>query len=149
MLHRLSHTGISISNMEKSLGFYRDLLGMKVVMDTFPKSAITREVTAVDANIHVVMLQAGKGNEVVELLEYKGPPRKVLEGANCDIRSTHVAFLVDNIHEMYENLSQKGVKFNCPPLKFEEGPLKDWVCTYLCDPDGYTLELLQIPAEQM
>jgi len=44
---------------------------------------------------------------------------------------------------VYNELLAKGVKFNTPPIEIKEGPMKGWIWTYLKDPDGAQLELVE------
>ena len=63
------HAGITVTNMEKALAFYRDLLGLKVVLDVELEGAFFHRITAHPGPRRVVMLEAPDGNRV-ELFQF-------------------------------------------------------------------------------
>ena len=133
------HVAISVKDLERSLEFYRDLLGFEVdwEKDHYSGEAFSSIAGLPDAEARLVMLK-GYGTRV-ELFEYYTPagkdhgPRR-----QCDFGITHFALSVKNIHQVYERLSQAGVQFNCPPRNPRPGV---WA-TYMKDPDGVTIELV-------
>ena len=68
------HTGIIVKDMEKSLHFYRDILGLTVIQDYCDDSVFINKITALTGvNIHMVKLKAEDGT-VTELLEHLNHP---------------------------------------------------------------------------
>lgn len=144
----MQHVGICVSNMEKTLAFYRDILGLKQVASfeaSMPEVAKVVEVP--NARIKVTMLKSGEGEEetVVELLEYLSPKGKPFprDKAMNDVGISHVAFWVKDIDQAYEELKKKGVVFNCPPQSIEVRDLGKIKAVYFKDPEGITLELME------
>jgi catechol 2,3-dioxygenase-like lactoylglutathione lyase family enzyme len=140
MLTSIAHTAISVADMERSLAFYRDLLGMKVAMDvesSGPKLGVI--VGLAGAQARIVMLDAG--NQRIELFQYRAPVgRPMPEGLRqCDNGLTHIAFNVTDMDELREKLKDKGVPFYSEP-QVMRGELK---VVYFKDPDGVTLELME------
>jgi len=141
MISASHHVGIIVSNLERSLAFYRDVLGCKFMFDGGPYRNIEKEVAVPNAEVKTAHLEIG-GFEI-ELVEYT-KPRIKLEGlCNAAIGTSHFAFEVDDIYAEYDRLKKKGVMFNAPPLLILEGGKKGQIWTYFRDPDGYTLELVQ------
>ena len=63
--------------------------------------------------------------------------------------TAHLAFVVNDIHAMYKQLTKSGVVFRNPPVAVTAGANKGgWAC-YFCDPDGATLELMQYSPGRM
>jgi extradiol dioxygenase family protein len=58
--------------------------------------------------------------------------------------SHHVGFVVDDIQAKYEELTAKGVHFFSSPNAIDEGVLAGWRWAYFTDPDGITLELVEV-----
>ena len=142
MIRGIHHTAISTGNLERALGFYRDLLGFEVVLEfAWPKgSEPADQITGLDSSAaKVAMLRAG--NAFVELFEYEAPdpapgnPTRPV----CDRGITHIALDVLDIDAEYERLSAAGMRFHCPPLDL--GIAK---ATYGRDPDGNVVELQEI-----
>ena len=57
------------------------------------------------------------------------------------IGASHVAFTVQDIEKLYQDLSKKNIKFNAPPQKSPDGLVK---VTFCKDPDGTPIELVEI-----
>jgi hypothetical protein len=58
--------------------------------------------------------------------------------------SHHVGFRVDDIKAKYEELTAKGVRFLSTPNAIDVGVLAGWRWAYFTDPDGITLELVEV-----
>jgi len=136
-----SHVGISVVNLERSLAFYRDLLGMKVVEEvTFEGERYEAILALKGARGRIAILKSG--NLAVELFEFMEPTPKAAEGMRpvSDHGITHVAVEVDDIQELYDRLRTAGVSFHCPPIHFPACA----TATYARDPDGNVVEMLQL-----
>jgi catechol 2,3-dioxygenase-like lactoylglutathione lyase family enzyme len=85
------------------------------------------------------------GDTMLELLEYKSPPSDTTQPLQSNnIGASHVAFLVDDIHETVVDLSSKGISFFSDVNVVDEGVLAGWRWVYFADPDGYPLELVEV-----
>jgi catechol 2,3-dioxygenase-like lactoylglutathione lyase family enzyme len=140
MLISVNHTAISVADMERSLAFYRDLLGMKVAMDVEGTSEKLGVIVGLPgARARIVMLELD--NQRIELFQYRTPVGKPMpEGmAQCDNGLTHIAFNVTDLDGIYEGLKEKGVRFYSEPQVLR-GEMK---VVYFKDPDGVTLEFME------
>src|SRR4029434_6056967 len=88
------HTGITVSNLERSLAFWRDVLGFELSHTTHQTGEMAKEITGVaGAEIKLAVLKAPGGHKI-ELLEYLAPPDcKCADVRPCDVCSVHVALL--------------------------------------------------------
>src|SRR5438105_15960349 len=91
------HTGFTVSNLERSLAFWQDVLGFELSHRAHHTGDLASEVTGVlGAEISLAVLKA-PGHRI-ELLEYHAPPdRKRVNLRPCDVGSVHVALIVDNL----------------------------------------------------
>jgi catechol 2,3-dioxygenase-like lactoylglutathione lyase family enzyme len=138
----IRHTGIVVSNMDTSLPFYRDLLGLEVWWDQIEEGPTTEAVTGVaGARMHTVKLRAPDGVSI-ELLQYLNTPKPVppLSNAN-DVGCNHVALRVANLDAFYEKAKSAGIRFNTAPIVAAGGKAK---VTYCRDPEGVYLELVEV-----
>src|SRR5438477_10753510 len=80
------HTGITVSNLERSLAFWRDVLGFEISHTAHQTGELAKEITGVTgAEIKLAVLRAPGGHKI-ELLEYSAPPdRKPAEVRPCDV----------------------------------------------------------------
>jgi predicted enzyme related to lactoylglutathione lyase len=67
------HTGITVSNLERSLEFWRDVLGFELSHTAHQTGAMAKEITGVaGAELKLAVLKAPNGHKI-ELLEYLAP----------------------------------------------------------------------------
>ena len=143
MITNIRHTGIVVSDMEKALFFYHDLLEIgKVVLETVVQSDYHTSLTAAaNVKIRVAMLQAHDGNKV-ELLQYLSHPQSPPENVNSyDIGCSHIAVQVEDINKLYEKLINAKVQFNAPPQVDPNGYCS---VAYCHDFDGTIVELVEV-----
>ena len=128
--------------MTKSLAFYKDKLGLKLLYSTIGRGETTSQGVGVKgADMKIAVLEAGP--DVVELIQYVAPKGKPYDRLPCDIGNMHLAFRVSDVHDAYKELKKKGIRFNTLPNKITEGPMKGWIWVYFNDPDGSQLELVE------
>ena len=143
------HTCFSVASMERSLAFYRDLLGLIVISERpAVTSAYFRAVIAYpEAVVYAVLLQIPGTSHLLELLEYKQPRGVARDVTRQNPGAAHVCFIVDDVQAMFDRLTAAGVEAVSRPVFLDEGPNRGaWSC-YLKDPDGQIVELFQRPAE--
>lgn len=138
------HTGFTVRSLERSLAFYRDLLGMEIVFQWNPQAPyIGTLVGYPTVDLHSVILRIPGSDVFLELLEYQGIPEASVDMANGNIGNGHIAFTVDELDPLYERLTKAGVKSVSPPVTPTIGPNKGGRAVYMIDPDGFRIELIQ------
>ncbi len=138
----LQHVGIPVSDMDRSLEFYQNVLGLELLFLTEGSGEATSKAVGVP-NAHLKFAFLRAGDAIFELLQYITPTGKPYTGMNCDVGATHVAFEVEDIEEAYQNLTAQGIQFNTSPVHLDEGPLAGCAFAYFPDPDGIQLEIFQ------
>ena len=141
MIKDVRHVGIVVSDMEKSLKFYRDLLGLKI------KSLVNEEGEFLDNMLahknvknKVAKLVTEQGNALVELIDSRSYGNKK-DRDFFTIGASHFAFTVDDLEKTYDYLVKNGVKFTAPPQQTPDGFAKVTFCE---DHDGTPIELVQV-----
>ena len=151
MITGMWHVSFTVSNLEKSIEFYRDLLGLRLVHTQTQDNEYTRKLVGYkDAYLKVAMFDIeGKdfapSGHFLELVEYVSPEGEFVPIGTAHTRSAHLAFVVSNIHETVDKLKQEGIQFKSDIVAIEEGRNKGGYTVYFLDPDGITLELVQPP----
>ena len=142
------HTGITVSNLERSLVFWRDVLGFEFSHTAHQKGELAQEITGVEgAEIKLAVLRAPGGHKI-ELLEYLAPAyRKRADIRPCDVGSLHVALLVHDLDSVLERIATSDWKAAGKPQRLQSGPNAGKRVVYMRDPDGTTIELIQIAKE--
>ena len=135
------HIGIVVTNIEKSLKFYRDLLGLKIERSMNESGEYIDNMLGFE-NVHVktVKMSASTGNTLVELLEFIQPVGSNMIRKVNDLGTSHPAFTVSDIDETYLRLKQSGVKFNAPPQLSPDGFAK---VTFCKGPENFFIELVE------
>src|SRR6266550_1071052 len=139
------HTGITVSNLERSLTFWRDVLGFEFSHTAHQKGELAQEITGIKgAEIKLAVLRAPGGHKI-ELLEYLAPAdRKRADIRPCDVGSVHVALLVHDLDAVLERIAASDWKAAGKPQMLQSGPNAGKRVVYVRDPDGTTIELMQI-----
>jgi catechol 2,3-dioxygenase-like lactoylglutathione lyase family enzyme len=140
------HTGISVSNLECSLAFWRDVLGFELSHTAHQKGELAQEITGVEgAEIKLAVLKTPGGHKV-ELLEYLAPAdRKRTDIRPCDVGSVHVALLVEDLDAVLERIAASDWKAAGKPQTLTKGPNAGKRVVYVRDPDGTTIEFMELP----
>lgn len=147
-LGEIHHLGLTVSDIERSIHFYRDMLGMTLVRRR-PK--VDADYVAQQTGYPAVKLSvasfkvAPDSPQSLELVEYLTHTGEAGETASNQPGTSHLCLLVDDFHACYSALTAQGVRFKSPPVTITAGPNKGGLVAYLYDPDGYMLELFQPP----
>jgi lactoylglutathione lyase len=124
---RFLHTMLRVTDLGRSLAFYCDILGMKLL----------RQKDYPDGKFTLAFVGYGDESEqtVLELTHNWGVDSYELGNAYG-----HIALGVSDIHTACEDINTKGGKVTRPP-----GPMKhgSTVIAFVEDPDGYKIELIQ------
>lgn len=148
MISGVHHACITVSDMEKSLRFYRDILGMKEKMNLkFDADPVMMDLPGTKPKQHLVMLYAG--NTLVELIQYVEPVGQPDPRRTCDFGASHICFQVVDIKQAYEEVVAKGVNtFHKPPefIGASGGPLNGYGYVYFRGPDNEIVEFMQMPS---
>jgi lactoylglutathione lyase len=118
---RYLHTMVRVSDLERSLDFYCNKLGLKEIQrQDVPQGRYTL----------VFLAPEGQTDAAIELT-YNWDPETLTGGRNFG----HLAYEVDNIYEVCEGLLRQGVTINRPP--------RDGRMAFVRSPDEVSIELLQ------
>ena len=141
------HTGITVSNLERSLAFWRDVLGLELSHTAHQTGELAKEITGVaGAELKLAVLKAPGGHKI-ELVEYLAPPDRTKHAdlRPCDVGSVHVALTVNDLDAILQRIVASGWKTAGKPQTLQSGPNAGKRVVYVRDPDGTTIELMQLP----
>jgi catechol 2,3-dioxygenase-like lactoylglutathione lyase family enzyme len=122
MINGIHHTSFTVSNMETSMAFYRDILGMMVTWDSVAagvqfKGPVADNVTNCPGTEQRIVFLAS-GDSRIELVEYTPTGKPQTDNKASDTGCAHVCFKTDNIQELYRKLSANKVRLHCVPQEF-------------------------------
>ena len=140
------HTGVTVSNLERSLAFWRDVLGFEFSHGAHQKGEMAEQITGVKgAELKLAVVKAPNGHKI-ELLEYFAPPdrKKNTRHRPCDVGSIHVALIVENLERLLKRMTAAGWKTAGQPQTLTAGPNAGKRVIYVRDPDGTTIEFMEV-----
>ncbi len=136
----LRHIGIVVNDLEKTLYFYRDILGLKIRREMVEAGKYIDNLSNLKGvKVKTIKMSADDGN-LIELLYYESHPRKPINRDICDRGYSHISFTVKSLDYEYKRLREKEVKFNCAPQISPDGRAKVVFCR---DPEGNLIELVE------
>jgi lactoylglutathione lyase len=123
LARKLLHTRYRINDLERTVKFYRDILGLQEVKrHKSPRGS------------ELVFLKAPESEELIELCHFPGS-----EPVQVQADLTHLAFEVNSLVEFEQHLAKHG-------LKYSDGPTTTSTGTYFAfidAPEGYEIELIE------
>jgi lactoylglutathione lyase len=142
---RLHHTGLTVGDLERSLAFYRDLLGMEVVLEQEKQGGYLGAIVGYpDAHVRMAHVRAPGSEHRLELFQYLAPAMQERPLEPRQIGPTHVCLVVDDLRALYGRLSAAGVdSWFSPPVEVDTGANRGSLALYVRDPDGIILELFE------
>jgi catechol 2,3-dioxygenase-like lactoylglutathione lyase family enzyme len=143
----LHHVGITVEDLDASIRFYHDVLGLEFSNEPSPWFEGDDLGAAVGVPGAAALRQVSLllGDTTLELLEYRAPPSETTSPLTSNnLGASHVAFLVDDIEAKKAELEAKGIEFYSAVNVVDEGVLAGWRWVYFNDPDGYPLELVEV-----
>jgi catechol 2,3-dioxygenase-like lactoylglutathione lyase family enzyme len=147
-VHSLHHTGYTVSDLDASLRFYRDLLGCELLATQEKQGGYLAAIVGYpDAHVRMAHLRAPASTHVIELFQYLTPAPGRCELEPRNVGTAHLCFLVSDLEATYGRLVAAGIdSFFSPPVTVDAGINAGGSALYLRDPDGIVLELFQPPA---
>lgn len=144
-----SHIAIGVSNMERALRFYRDLLGLRVTLDD-PNENPGGQLSRVSGQPtrHGVYLRWEDGPDAAFIVLSENRPTSGEPLKLNQVGIHHFAFWVDDLEATFEKVKAAGVPIVLPPSTFDtvaygEATGGKVMTTLFKDPDGTVIQLDQ------
>ncbi|TNB48430.1 VOC family protein [Martelella lutilitoris] len=141
MLKGFEHVGMTVSNIDKSLNFYVDLLGLKLVVRRSGDERSDGEpIDRARAGHQLCFLDAGNG-----MLEIMGPATGALMAEDVAAGRAglrHLTFCFDDVEALYGKLEAAGVEMVEAPRQAYNRDILGKVA-FCRDPDGILIELVE------
>jgi catechol 2,3-dioxygenase-like lactoylglutathione lyase family enzyme len=140
---KVHHIGVSVADLQRSIDFYTDMLGMELAIAPFDLGGEDVERVMGLRDVRVRNCIMSKGNVRLELFEFASPT-PAEQDPNYSVANrgiSHFGVEIEDIDGAYAHMLAHGVRFHAPVTTFKGG-IK---ATYGRDPDGNVFELLEIP----
>ena len=138
----LYHIGLTVSDLERSMAFYRDAVGMELEYRSEVASKAFDELIAIDG-IHIQFCYLTLGGFRLQLIEYvRGGSDTPLALGHNKVGNPHISLWVDDIDGHYARLRAMGTNITSEILSQESAD----ICArtfYFTDPDGIQVEFCE------
>jgi catechol 2,3-dioxygenase-like lactoylglutathione lyase family enzyme len=138
------HTGFQVADLERSLAFYRDLLGLEVIWQRVVDVEYIQTLVGYPGlELHQAMLRIPGSEHHLELLDYRNVDRLAVDTRTANPGTAHICLVVDDLEALHQRLQEAGVEFVSEPVRPTVGPNQGGLVVYMCDWDGIRIELLE------
>ena len=145
MIGNIMHVGITVTDLDRSIAFYRDVLGLQFAGQLLMEGPETEKLfRKPDCRAKVAYLHGGKP-PMVELIQFVPSDVRQVPGDLFMTSISELCLETDDIEETCSRLRQAGVELlSAPqPFDFTESGFGKSKAVYFRDPDGVILELME------
>lgn len=144
-LRRTDHTGITVSDLDRAVAFWCDVLGVEVERRAHLTGTFAEDVVGVpgaDIRTAIIPLPGHR----LELLEYVRPGTATDHAPGPDTPGAmHLAFVVEDLDALLARVAEGGWTAPGRPREMADGPRAGTRFVYVRDPDGTTVEFIEEP----
>ena len=145
------HVGFVVTDLDRAIDFYCRGLGLELRHRQVQDNAYTRSLVDYDdALLEIAQLRFPNtppppSGHVIELIRYRQPPGKDADRERNTTAAGHIGFVVDEVDPLAARLVDMGATMLNKPVDITAGINRGGRLVYLQDPDGITVELVQLP----
>jgi glyoxylase I family protein len=142
MILATRHTGIVVHDIEASLRFWRDVMGLTVVVDFWEEGEYISTLQHLPGvRLHMIKLRAPDGS-LIELLNDEAHPMPPPASNDlCDRGIRHMAFTVADVEAAWQTLRRENCDLLSSPITSPDGKARLF---FARDPEGNLLEIVQM-----
>ncbi len=139
------HAGVTVSDMDESLRFYRDALGLEVASDGITGGPTAERIWNMEVKrVRVVFLRVPDSDAMVELFDFSEIERHSGSTRPPDYGAGHMCLYCDDAETLHARVVEHGFTSRCGEVvEIDRGPHKGSKAAYLIDPDGYHVEIYE------
>lgn len=142
MIKETRHVGIVVSDMERNLSFWRDVMGLEVAVDFWEEGDFIDTVQHLkNVKLHMIKLVAPDKSMIELLKDERHPTPPPERNTLCDRGIRHIAFTVEDVQESWETLRRHDCEVLSNPVVSPDGRAKLF---FARDPEGNLLEIVQV-----
>lgn len=142
----LHHHSFAVLDVDRSLKFYRDVLGLEQIQDAERAGlpAYDKILGFRDTKIRVALLQDKDKRFIIELIQWRNPAGQKRDMSLFHAGASHVAFEIDDMAAEYKRMRKAGVKFISSPVDIIRDGRLIAKCCFALDPDGIAVEMYEL-----
>lgn len=148
MLNEIVHIGITVSDMERSISFYRDILGLEYkgeLMMEGPETDILFRLSGCKVRVAYLNGSSELLAPPVELIQFLAPRFEIGHPELCKTSISELCFHCEDIDKLYRHLKEHHIECLSEPQSFDftKYGFGKSRAIYFKDPDGIILEAIQ------
>lgn len=141
MVINIRHTGIVVEDLDKSLEFYINKLGFKIIKQMNETGSFIGQILGIkDLSVTTVKMIL-KNQQMIELLDFTSHKKEPKNRFINDIGPTHIALTVRSLDTLYKDFMNDGIKFISSPKVSPDSYAKVAFCRA---PEGTYIELVEL-----
>lgn len=147
-LHHISYT---ISDVDRSVRFYRDVMGFKLIHVVHRKDIPAYDVILghINVEVQIAAFEIPCTNLTLELMQFIHPKPVVRPQDFVYVATSHLVYLVDDIEEEYRRMKAAGGDSVSPPTEIHRDGKYVGKAVFLKDPDGILIEPMQLARDRI
>jgi catechol 2,3-dioxygenase-like lactoylglutathione lyase family enzyme len=140
MTVNIRHMGFVVDDLDESLRFYMDNLGFRIYKKAKESGSFINQILGYEKLDLITVKMTISNGQMIELIDF-GKHKKLIRNHQLNQSGpTHIALTVNNLDQMYREMSNKGVSFIYHPLHSPDGSVKVAFCQA---PEGTYIELVE------
>lgn len=138
---KIRHTGIVSKNLKKSIYFWVNLIGFRIVKTLNEEGDLIDKIIGYkNVKVKTIKLEDNFKNLIEILFFLNSPKLPKTKIKPYSLGYTHISLTVKNINYLYKNLKKNKIIFNSAPKISADGRV---IMTYCKTPEGAYLELVE------
>lgn len=149
MVTRTHHIGFTVKDLDRSVRFYQEGLGLELINRIPGPNPYQSKITGYpDTHLAIAFFKLPGSDAPLELIQYVAPAGEPLDMETNRPGNGHFGVVVDDLEGTIKRLQAYGGKLQSPEIvSIPTGPNKGAKVVYFRDPDGITVELFQYPQD--
>jgi catechol 2,3-dioxygenase-like lactoylglutathione lyase family enzyme len=145
MLHRPHHVNYVVSDLDRSIPYYRDTLDLKLIQDAMRENlpSYDRLMAEEGVRLRVALFQLPNSPLLLELFQFFHPETIRQQVGYHGLGSSHLAYEVQDLAALHRRLLEGGHRVISPPTDIVRDEKLLGSGMYALDPDGIVLEMFE------
>jgi catechol 2,3-dioxygenase-like lactoylglutathione lyase family enzyme len=145
----LDHSGFTVSDLERSIAWYADLLGTEPAVRRRSADPYLGEMVGYPGcDMEFAYFPLPGSDSMLELIQYLTPEPGTVGLETTNVGNGHICLLVDDLQAEFERLSRTATFRSAAPVQITAGANAGGWGLYLRDPDGISIQLTQKPSRR-